>query len=83
MLISPGEAHDVTYAEALLEGLEPCPVVIADKAYDADRIRAQSRGARDRGPLCTGISSCDGSGWGVGNGTLSSQAEPSDRSPIR
>jgi Transposase DDE domain len=64
MLISPGEEHDVTYAEALLEGLEPCAVVIADKAYDADRIRAQIRGARDRGPLCTGISSCDGSGWG-------------------
>ena len=36
-------AHDVTYAEALLEGLEPCAVVIGDKAYDADRIRAQIR----------------------------------------
>jgi transposase len=43
LLISPGEAHDVTYAEALLEGLEPCAVVIADKAYDADRVRAQIR----------------------------------------
>jgi transposase len=27
-----GEAHGVSYAEALLEGLEPCAVVIADKA---------------------------------------------------
>jgi transposase len=35
--------HDVTYAEALLERLEPCAVVIADKAYDADRVRAQIR----------------------------------------
>jgi transposase len=43
LLISPGEAHDVTYAEALLERLEPCAVVIADKAYDADRVRAQIR----------------------------------------
>lgn len=43
LLISPGEAHDVTYADALLEGLEQCAVVIADKAYDADRVRAHIR----------------------------------------
>jgi transposase len=43
LLISPGEAHDVTYAEALLEGLEQCAVVVADKAYDADRVRAHIR----------------------------------------
>jgi transposase len=43
LLISPGEAHDVTYAEALLNGLERCAVVIADKAYDADRVRAHIR----------------------------------------
>ena len=43
LLISPGEAHDVSYAEALLEGLEQCAVVVADKAYDADRVRAHIR----------------------------------------
>jgi transposase len=43
LLISPGEAHDVTYAEALLDGLERCAVVVADKAYDADRVRAHIR----------------------------------------
>jgi transposase len=43
LLISPGEAHDVTCAEALLAGLEPRAVVVADKAYDADRVRAHIR----------------------------------------
>ena len=42
-MISPGEAHDVTYAETLLEGLEQRAVVVADKAYDADRVRAHIR----------------------------------------
>ena len=35
--------HDVSCAEALLEGLEPRAVVIADKGYDADRVRAHIR----------------------------------------
>jgi len=43
LLISPGEVHDVTCAEALLEGLEQCAVVIADKGYDADRVRTHIR----------------------------------------
>src|SRR6478672_1852438 len=36
LLISPGEAHDASCADALLNGLENGAVVIADKAYDAD-----------------------------------------------
>jgi transposase len=43
LLISPGEVHDVTCAEALLGGLEKGAVVIADKGYDADRVRAHIR----------------------------------------
>ena len=43
LLISPGQDHDVTCAEALLDGLEPRAIVIADKGYDADRIRAHIR----------------------------------------
>lgn len=39
LLISPGNDHDVTCAEALLDGLEKRAVVIADKGYDADRVR--------------------------------------------
>jgi transposase len=43
LLISPGEVHDVTCAEALLNGLEQHAVVIADKGYDADRVRIHIR----------------------------------------
>jgi IS5 family transposase len=43
LLISPGEIHDVSCAEALLDGLEKGAVVIADKGYDADRVRARIR----------------------------------------
>jgi transposase len=42
-LISPGEVHDVGRAEELLEGLEPRAIVIADKGYDADRVRTHIR----------------------------------------
>jgi len=35
--------HDVTCAEALLAGLEQRAVVIADKGYDADRVRTHIR----------------------------------------
>jgi IS5 family transposase len=38
-LISPGNAHDVTCAEALLDGSRNA-VVIAGKGYDTDRTRA-------------------------------------------
>jgi transposase len=43
LLISPGNDHDVTVAEALLEGLEKRTIVIADKGYDADRVCALIR----------------------------------------
>ena len=48
LIITPGEAHDVTCAEALLDGLEARAVVIADKGYDADRVRAH---IRDQGAI--------------------------------
>ena len=37
--ISPGQVHDSLFAEALLAGLDAADYVIADCAYDADRIR--------------------------------------------
>ena len=43
LLISPGNDHDITAAEALLDGLEKKAIVIADKGYDADRVRAHIR----------------------------------------
>jgi transposase len=48
LLISPGNDHDVTHAEALLDGLERRTVVIADKGYDADRVRSC---IRDQGAI--------------------------------
>jgi transposase len=48
LLISPGEAHDVTCAKALLAGLEKRAVVIADKGYDANHVRAH---IRDQGAI--------------------------------
>lgn len=44
LIITPGEAPDVTRAEAALDGFEKRAVVLADKGHDADRcaqIRAQ------------------------------------------
>jgi transposase len=43
LLISPGQVHDIACAPALLDGLEKRAVVIADKGYDADRVRAHIR----------------------------------------
>jgi transposase len=43
LLISPGQVHDIACAEALLDGLEAGATVIADKGYDADRVRAHIR----------------------------------------
>ena len=40
ILITPGQAHDLTGAEPLLANLGRGTIVIADKAYDADRLRA-------------------------------------------
>lgn len=39
LILTPGQAHDSTQAEALIDGFVP-EHVIADKAYDTDRIRA-------------------------------------------
>lgn len=38
-MVTAGQAHDATQAEALLDG-QSAQHVIADMAYDADRIRA-------------------------------------------
>ena len=38
--LTPGQAHDAPVSKILLQGLQPNQVVIADKAYDADWIRA-------------------------------------------
>ena len=38
--VTPGEAHDNRLCSALLRGLEPKAMVIADRGYDADWIRA-------------------------------------------
>ena len=43
LLISPGGVHDITCAEALLDGLQQRAVIIADKGYDADRVRIHIR----------------------------------------
>jgi transposase len=43
LLISPGQVHDISCAEALLDKLEHGAVVVADKGYDADRVRAHIR----------------------------------------
>jgi transposase len=38
--LSPGEAHDNRLCPALLPGLRPKTMVLADRGYDADWIRA-------------------------------------------
>ena len=47
LVITPGQAHDLTATDALLADLKRGTVVIADKAYDADRLRQhlKARGA--------------------------------------
>ena len=37
-MLTPGQAHDLTCAEPLLEGVDP-EALIGDKAYDADLLR--------------------------------------------
>lgn len=48
LLISPGNDHDVLHAEPLLDGIQEGAIIIADKGYDADRVREhiKARGAR-------------------------------------
>ena len=38
--LSPGEAHDNRLCSVLLSGLRPRPILLADRGYDADWIRA-------------------------------------------
>ncbi len=38
--LTPGEAHDNRLCSALLAGLKPQAMVLADRGYDADWIRA-------------------------------------------
>ena len=47
ILITPSQAHDLTGADPLLANLGQDTIIIADKAYDADRLRAhiKARGA--------------------------------------
>jgi transposase len=47
LLITPGQAHDLTATDALLADLKRGTILIADKAYDADRLREhlKARGA--------------------------------------
>jgi transposase len=39
LCLTAGQTHDGQVTEYLLDGLEPRTIVLADKAYDADRIR--------------------------------------------
>jgi transposase len=47
LLITPGQVHDLTATDALLADLKRGTILIADKAYDADRLREllKARGA--------------------------------------
>jgi transposase len=53
--LTAGHAHDAPAADALLDRLRPGTILIADKAYDADRIRAliESQGAEPNIPSKT------------------------------
>lgn len=40
LALSPGQAHDASLIDDLLEGLPQGAMLLGDKAYDADKIRA-------------------------------------------
>ena len=40
LALSPGQAHDASLIDQLLEGLAPGAMLLGDRAYDADKIRA-------------------------------------------
>jgi transposase len=44
--ITPGHAHDLTAASTLLNDLPPGAMLLADKAYDADWLRAEVKARR-------------------------------------
>ncbi len=41
--LTPGQAHDGTTADALLNDLKPGAILLADKAYDSNAIRDQAQ----------------------------------------
>ncbi len=41
LALSPGQAHDASLIEELLEGLPDGAMLLGDRAYDADKIRAR------------------------------------------
>ncbi len=41
LALSPGQAHDASLIEELLEGLPRGAMLLGDRAYDADKIRAR------------------------------------------
>ena len=43
LMITPGQAHDITVAAELLTGLSQGQTLLADKAYDADWLRQQMK----------------------------------------
>jgi hypothetical protein len=55
--LSAGQAHDGQRDGTLLDNLTPCAIVLADKAYDADRIRelVQEQGATSNMSIGTGL----------------------------
>ena len=49
--LSPGQAHDCTKAEALLDDLGHSAILLANRAYDADDMR-RFAGQRDACQTC-------------------------------
>jgi transposase len=41
--LTPGQAHDGTAADTLLNDLKPGAILLADKAYDSNAIRQQAQ----------------------------------------
>ncbi len=42
LALSAGQAHDVTMADEMLDGFAPNAMILGDKAYDTDNIRAKA-----------------------------------------
>jgi hypothetical protein len=81
LLISPGQVHDVSCAEALLDGIAHCAVAIADKGYDADRVRARIRAQGAILPTApTGRRNSDGRRHSIASATSSSGSSTSSSS---
>src|SRR5262249_848885 len=75
-----GQAHDGQIADTLLNQLGPHTIVLADKAYDADRIRQliQDQGARPTSrPRATGAGNPASASGSTASATSSSPSSPS------